>query len=91
MTPPANTAPPSHGRSRFCSGASAVVAFRQRLISHHVPSPNPEPAYSRPASSTGWTSRTSSFASGVLAPNSSAASSAGAMPACSLENILIRG
>ena len=42
----------------------------------HDVRPKPEPRYRRPASNSGWMSPTRRLASGVLAPNSAAASSA---------------
>src|SRR5262245_51277985 len=75
MTPPLSTAPTRHGAS-----ARRRPGSRARRASNHPLNTIPDPRYSTPASNTGGMSVTSSFATGVLAPNSAAAARAQAGP-----------
>ena len=71
--PPNTIAPPSHGHSLTLS--PDFFQPRSRIKRSNT-SPMPLPRYNNPASSTGGISVPSSFASGVLAPNSAAAANA---------------
>jgi hypothetical protein len=79
--PPKTIAPSNHGISLggIPRGVVARVAARSRahLRASRMLNPSPLPRYSNPANSSAGTSPTSNLASGVLAPNSSAAARAG--------------
>src|SRR6185437_948149 len=70
--PPVTMTAISQGRSARRSGASGGSRPRKRRPKWTSPRPAPEPRYSKPASSQGSTSPTSSLAKGVLAPNRAA-------------------
>ena len=78
-TPPQMIAPNSHGTSLRCNGASADRPPTRRSRYRTV-RPNPEPRYSKPAKRIGETPPSNSLLSGVLAPNSAAASRALSRP-----------
>ena len=76
-TPPARIAPASHGASGRVKAACGEPLGPHRARSQaYAASPSPDPTYSKPAISTGSTGGEIDFASGVLAPKSTAASSA---------------
>src|SRR6202171_1177741 len=75
--PPKTTAAPSHAHSlRDGHTTGAALRITKTRTTCTIARPAPDPAYSNPASVIGCISPSNSFASGVLAPNNAAASSA---------------
>ncbi|CQR21958.1 Uncharacterised protein [Yersinia enterocolitica] len=77
MIPPAVIAPMNHHNSLRGSLTAAG-----RVINRYSAKPTPDPKYSKPASNHGLTVFSNCFASGVPAPNSTAAVNAANTPGC---------
>jgi len=79
-TPPVRMAPASQGASLRETGVSFCLIPHKNRIARRAASPNPEPRYKRPATSTGSAAEMASLAKGVLAPKSNAAAIALVIP-----------